>query len=260
MEKQNYSPATCEHKLPNGFGAWMFHSGSSGSGPDLYYDVHVSVCRLCGTIRVGGFRQDKAGKLNRFSEELSIHAAEAIDAMIKYANYIHGEEVWGRVQPGRGDGMMKATDTVTIKMVNLETYKKELTILKSKTGAYENALVELVELKHLKETKGKTEDYEKRQPIAWRNAESVLLEWDGKALSEETPVAPAPSVDIQPSLKFNSSHLPDHSFEVINVAPGNNKLTVRITSPGGDRWTEPDWNLHHTQWAFEKGEYKKEAE
>jgi hypothetical protein len=97
QQEKKYQPACCEHKLPNGLGSWMFHSESSGSGPDMYHNVHVSVCLQCGTIRIGGFRQSKGGKTNRFNEEFSIHATEAIDAMVKYANYIHEAEVWGRL-------------------------------------------------------------------------------------------------------------------------------------------------------------------
>lgn len=96
MSKNNYNPAGCEHKLPNGFGAWVFQSEETGSGEDYNYSVHVVVCRLCGTIRVAGFRQDNKGKLNRFSEMFDIHATDAIDAIVKYANYIHEEEVWCR--------------------------------------------------------------------------------------------------------------------------------------------------------------------
>jgi hypothetical protein len=34
--------------------------------------------------------------MNRFTEEINIHSDIAIDAIIKYANYIHGGEVWAR--------------------------------------------------------------------------------------------------------------------------------------------------------------------
>lgn len=96
MEKK-YNPASCEHKLPNGFSSWMFHSETSGSGPDFYHDVSVCICTQCGTIRIAGFRQGKDGKLNRFNEEIDIHAEKAVDAIIKYANYIHEEKIWGRI-------------------------------------------------------------------------------------------------------------------------------------------------------------------
>lgn len=108
--ESNYQPAGCEHKLPSGLSAWVFQSEESGSGPDMYFDVHVCVCRLCGSVRVGGFRQDKEGKLNRFSEEIDLHAAEAIDAIVKYANYIHGEKVWGRLNAQAGAKWVKASE------------------------------------------------------------------------------------------------------------------------------------------------------
>jgi hypothetical protein len=91
-----YEPAICVHKLPNGFSSWAFQSEESGSGPNFYHDVSVCVCSQCGTIRVAGFRQGKDGNMNRFTEEINIHCAIAIDAIIKYANYIHGGEVWAR--------------------------------------------------------------------------------------------------------------------------------------------------------------------
>lgn len=113
--ENSYQPAGCEHKLPNGLSAWVFQSEESGSGPNMYFDVHVCVCKLCGTVRVGGFRQDSQGKLNKFSEEIDLHAAEAIDAIVKYANYIHGEEVWGRLKAQPAPRWVKGTRDFPIK-------------------------------------------------------------------------------------------------------------------------------------------------
>jgi hypothetical protein len=60
---------------------------------------------------------------------------------------------------------------------------------------------------------------------------------------------------IKAGVKFRNVHMSAHSFEVISVTPKVNQLEVRIYGTGGVQWTETDWNLEHTQWAFEKGEY-----
>jgi len=117
---KEYEPVTCVHKLPNGFSSWAFHSEESGSGPNFYCDVSVCVCSQCGTIRVAGFRQGKDGNMNRFNEEINIHSATAIDAIIKYANYIHGGEVWAR-------------------------YKQDTATLQAKCDRYEKALKEIAD-------------------------------------------------------------------------------------------------------------------
>lgn len=65
---------------------------------------------------------------------------------------------------------------------------------------------------------------------------------------------------IKAGLKFRNIHMPAHSFEVISVTPKVNQVEVRIYGNGGVQWTETDWNLEHTQWAFEKGEYFIEKE
>lgn len=46
--------------------------------------------------------------------------------------------------------------------------------LRPDTSRLRDVLEELVELKIIKDTEGKTEDYERRQPIAWRNAREAL--------------------------------------------------------------------------------------
>lgn len=96
--ENKYSPVGCEHKLPNSLSSWIFQSDETASGEGFNHSVHVSVCKLCGTIKIGGFRQGKDGNMNRFCEEIDIHSSEAIDAIIKCANFIHEEEVWCRKQ------------------------------------------------------------------------------------------------------------------------------------------------------------------
>lgn len=65
---------------------------------------------------------------------------------------------------------------------------------------------------------------------------------------------------VKAGLKFKNVHMPNHSFEVHSVDPANNSLAVNIRSANRLCWTEIDWNLEHTQWAFERGEYFIEKE
>jgi hypothetical protein len=62
-------------------------------------------------------------------------------------------------------------------------------------------------------------------------------------------------ITIKAGMVFRNVHMPTHSFIVLIVTPKVNQLEVRIVSATGPQWTEKDWNLEHTQWAFEKGEY-----
>lgn len=55
---------------------------------------------------------------------------------------------------------------------------------------------------------------------------------------------------------FNNRHMPNHSFVVTNLIPRENKCWVRIIPKNGQHeWTEKDWNLTHTLYGFERGEY-----
>lgn len=98
MQEKEYNPIGCDHKKPNGFSAWSIQSGESGSGPDIDVDVHVMVCRLCGKIKVAGRRWDgKSRHVDRFSEEFHIYHPDAIDAIIKQANFYNEDAKWQRV-------------------------------------------------------------------------------------------------------------------------------------------------------------------
>lgn len=57
--------------------------------------------------------------------------------------------------------------------------------------------------------------------------------------------------------KFTNVHMPDTSFEVLNIIPLANQLTVEISplAKGRFPWQEV-WNLEHSRVAFEKGEYR----
>lgn len=93
-----YNPVVCEHKLPNSMTAWSFQSELSSNigGPNK---VIVHVCMLCGEISIGGFRPSKDEKhVNRFHEEFNIYHPDAIDAIIKQANFYNEEAKWGRIE------------------------------------------------------------------------------------------------------------------------------------------------------------------
>jgi hypothetical protein len=63
--------------------------------------------------------------------------------------------------------------------------------------------------------------------------------------------------EIVQGLKFANTHMPGFMFYVLRVDKENNKLFVQLNPPashGVHPWTE-DWNLEHTRWGFERGEY-----
>lgn len=61
--------------------------------------------------------------------------------------------------------------------------------------------------------------------------------------------------NIQSGFIFFGTHLPECSIKILQVYPENNCLSVEITHPHKIKWIEDDWNLQHTIWGFESGEY-----
>ena len=96
-EVQGYNPIMCEHKLPNGLTAWHFQSEEqSNLGGANKVSIHV--CALCGEISIGGFRPSKNEKhTNSFHETFDICHPDAIDAIIKRANFYNEKAKWGRI-------------------------------------------------------------------------------------------------------------------------------------------------------------------
>lgn len=66
-------------------------------------------------------------------------------------------------------------------------------------------------------------------------------------------------VQIKRGLRFKSKWIENGNaiINVLDVDTQNNKLSVRITpqEEGRTSWVDDDWNLQHTIWGFEKGEY-----
>ena len=91
--EEDYNPIGCDHKLKKGkykgLNSWQFLSQSAGSGGDIYFEHNVSVCRLCGEIKVSGFEQ-KDGILHKYDQEFSIHHPSAVKAIVKNANFMNG--------------------------------------------------------------------------------------------------------------------------------------------------------------------------
>lgn len=54
---------------------------------------------------------------------------------------------------------------------------------------------------------------------------------------------------------FTNKNMPDHHFEIVGILKDLNICWVEITPPIGYKWIEKDWNLQHTVWGFERGEY-----
>lgn len=121
---KEYNPGVCTHKRTNGFTAWQMQSDSSGSGPNFDEHVTICVCVLCGNIKISGRKLDsKTQQVNRFNETFHVYVPEAIDAIIKQANYYNEEAKWSRMQ---------ANETIKV----LERWKSEAITLLSKIDDY----------------------------------------------------------------------------------------------------------------------------
>lgn len=135
MESKEYNPIGCEHKLPNGLSAWMFQSESTGSGPEMNYCVDYHVCGKCGEIRIAGYKWDgKSNHTNRFNEIIHVYHPNAIDAIIKQANFFNEEAKWCRadnyaVLQARCDRYEKALKAII--NTNHDNYEKVIMKVKS---------------------------------------------------------------------------------------------------------------------------------
>ena len=59
---------------------------------------------------------------------------------------------------------------------------------------------------------------------------------------------------IYVGLKFKSVHF-SADAEVVAVHEAANEVDVKLTSSEGHAHIEKGWNLQHTKWGFERGEY-----
>lgn len=60
---------------------------------------------------------------------------------------------------------------------------------------------------------------------------------------------------IHVGLKFKSVHF-SADAEVVAIRESANEVDVKLTSSEGFAHIEKGWNLQHTKWGFERGEYK----
>lgn len=59
---------------------------------------------------------------------------------------------------------------------------------------------------------------------------------------------------VHVGLKFTSVHF-SASAEIVAIREVANEVDVKLTSSEGHARIEKDWNLQHTKWGFERGEY-----
>ena len=59
---------------------------------------------------------------------------------------------------------------------------------------------------------------------------------------------------LRVGLKFTSVHF-SADAEIVAIREDTNQVDVRLTSSEGHASVEKDWNLQHTKWGFERGEY-----
>lgn len=59
---------------------------------------------------------------------------------------------------------------------------------------------------------------------------------------------------INVGLKFKSVHFSDDA-EIVAIREQANEVDVKLTSSQGFARIEKGWNLQHTKWGFERGEY-----
>jgi len=62
------------------------------------------------------------------------------------------------------------------------------------------------------------------------------------------------NIEIKAGLKFESKNF-DMTAEVYEVNEKDNTLSVFLKAADGHEWLEKNWDLQHTIWGFERGEY-----
>lgn len=66
--------------------------------------------------------------------------------------------------------------------------------------------------------------------------------------------APSTSIPVKVGDKFKSKHF-EMDAEIFKIIPDENRAEVLLKAKDGHEWLEKDWNLQHTIWGFENGEY-----
>ncbi len=64
------------------------------------------------------------------------------------------------------------------------------------------------------------------------------------------------SIEIKPGLKFTSKHF-TMTAEILEVIQDKNTVRVLLTPKEGASWVENNWDLQHTIWGFDRGEYQE---
>lgn len=60
---------------------------------------------------------------------------------------------------------------------------------------------------------------------------------------------------VQVGVKFTSIHF-SADAEIVAVREAANEVDVQLTTSEGHARIEKGWNLQHTKWGFERGDYK----
>lgn len=62
------------------------------------------------------------------------------------------------------------------------------------------------------------------------------------------------TIEIKEGMKFKNKWMPEHTMEVLTVTEDKNLLLVWVGKGEKDGFGD-EWNLQHTIWGFERGEY-----
>jgi len=93
----------------------------------------------------------------------------------------------GKAERSIADGVEAIKKLITGALQQNEDYKNSLSDTLEWLAIFHGALSELIELKRIKDTEGKTDDYLERQPKAWHAAEQSLDLWKKNDYKESPP-------------------------------------------------------------------------
>lgn len=127
-QADSYDPIGCDHKKANGWTAWHLYSESQTTGTEEYPYSYLFVCEKCGDIKVSGRHRGVF-----FEQIVNIHWGDALEAMLKQANYLNEGKLFTEYMDVKQFGLFTREEVVEL----LADYKERILIIPSQHSVKE---------------------------------------------------------------------------------------------------------------------------
>jgi hypothetical protein len=189
---EQYNPVMCEHKLPTGLSAWQFQSEEQ-SNLGGANKVIIHVCVLCGEISIGGYRPSKdETHTNSFHETFNICHPDAIDAIIKQANFYNEEVKWTRVTQPPSTTQGAVSEDAHEKEIMIKAFDKVQKIFKMREWVMEGrGSYPYNDDRYKEEVRYLFDEFEAIRKDTWENIESKSFEYRERIIANYLKEHPA---------------------------------------------------------------------